>query len=238
MKETIYTIPLTEAFLEDLECPFCALEKKIEQEQISYALGPAMMEPDHRILSNELGYCAHHIGMMAEKHMALPFALIHESRLDSVLETLDVKGEKGKNKRRFSKKESYAKRILGIVSGLNSTCIICDKLEKTMQKFADTFWYMYKREPEFKAKVLSGNGFCLKHFQLLLEMLEKCGGTKKEVFAEELFVLEHSSLLKQKEELSHFIGQFDYRSDKENNNIKKDAHLSCAKKLSGSFERK
>ena len=53
MKETIYTIPINEAYETDCECPLCELESKREAEAGEYSLGPAMMEPDFRIDSND-----------------------------------------------------------------------------------------------------------------------------------------------------------------------------------------
>jgi len=38
MKEKIYTIPVTDAFNTDCECPMCVLEKKLEDENIEYVL--------------------------------------------------------------------------------------------------------------------------------------------------------------------------------------------------------
>ena len=38
MKEKIYTIPLTDAFAEDSECPFCVLERKLEEEAVALSL--------------------------------------------------------------------------------------------------------------------------------------------------------------------------------------------------------
>ena len=55
MKEKIYTIPVTEAFSEECECPLCVLHKKLEDENIDYILGPSLMEPDGRIETNEKG---------------------------------------------------------------------------------------------------------------------------------------------------------------------------------------
>ena len=56
MKETIYTIPINEAFDTECSCAICAIENRIESEEIEYALGPAMMEPDFRIISNQKGF--------------------------------------------------------------------------------------------------------------------------------------------------------------------------------------
>ena len=57
MKETIYTIPINEAFDLKCSCPICSIENKIENDQIEATLGPAMMEPDFRINSNNNGFC-------------------------------------------------------------------------------------------------------------------------------------------------------------------------------------
>ena len=56
MKETIYTIPVNDAYNSDLECPLCQLRKRCEDNEIEYYLGPSLMEPDTRkITNNNLG---------------------------------------------------------------------------------------------------------------------------------------------------------------------------------------
>lgn len=44
MKETIYTIPVNEAFDTADGCPFCALARRLEEERVDYTLGASMME--------------------------------------------------------------------------------------------------------------------------------------------------------------------------------------------------
>lgn len=39
MKETIYTIPLNDAFHAEDECPFCRLERDAEQHALEFILG-------------------------------------------------------------------------------------------------------------------------------------------------------------------------------------------------------
>lgn len=39
MKESIYTIPLMDAFKANDECPFCFIERNLEQHAINFALG-------------------------------------------------------------------------------------------------------------------------------------------------------------------------------------------------------
>lgn len=48
MKETIYTIPLNDAFHAEDECPFCRLERDAEQHALEFILGKqsSYMEDD------------------------------------------------------------------------------------------------------------------------------------------------------------------------------------------------
>jgi len=60
----IYTIPVTDAFNTDCECPMCVLEKKLEDENIEYVLGPFLMEPEGRMETNENGFCRRHFELL------------------------------------------------------------------------------------------------------------------------------------------------------------------------------
>lgn len=236
MKETIYTIPLSESLEQNSECPFCFLENKIEQNQIEYSLGPAMMEPEHRILSNERGYCRRHMGQLAEAKAALPFALVLDTRIDWVLEQLEAArgGTKSRKKQSvFSKRESVAACTAKTAEKLTASCLVCERIAHTMSKFTETFWYLCRKEPDFRDKILSGKGFCLYHFKEILESEKKCGGRQPEGFVDALIDLEIENLKRNKKDVHGFVKQFDYRSSKENQNVPKNAHLICAGKLSG-----
>lgn len=237
MVESIYTIPLTEALDEHCDCMFCYLEDKLETEQIEYALGAAMMEPDFRILSNEKGYCRHHIGMMARAKSALPLALVLDTRCDEVLKRLEAVNLSNKKGGLFSKGKSGAEKLRQVAQDLDKSCLVCERIEKTMGKFVNTFWYLYGKEPEFKNRFLASKGVCLRHFAKLLEALQSVSGAKRDVYAKELYDLEVKVLKHEKKEVHGFTKQFDYRSNKQEWEVAKDAHLNCAARLCGSFER-
>lgn len=236
MVESIYTIPLTEALDSRCDCMFCYLEDKLEREQIEYALGAAMMEPDFRILSNEKGYCRHHIGMMTRAKKALPLALVLDTHCAEVikkLESVDMTSKGGI----FKKEKSPAEKLSEVVSGIDSTCLVCERIEKTMEKFTNTFWYLYNKEEDFRARFLESRGVCMHHFAKLLVALDNVSGGKRDIFARELYDLQMKVLQNEQNEVHGFTKQFDYRSDKGEWKVAKDAHLKCASRLSGSFER-
>ena len=45
MKETIYTIPVNEAYDVKCECPLCLLEHRFDADRLKYCLAPSLMEP-------------------------------------------------------------------------------------------------------------------------------------------------------------------------------------------------
>jgi len=237
MVESIYTIPLTEALDEDCDCAFCYLEDKLEKEQIEYALGPAMMEPDFRILCNEKGFCRHHIGKMAKAKKALPLALVLDTRCDEVIKRLKKVTLDGKRKGLFKKADSGADELLKVTGEFKDSCIVCERIEKTINKFINTFWYLYAKEEEFKNKFLSGKGVCIRHFAMLVYESKNLPGGKREAFLKELYDLQMKILEHEKEEIHGFTKQFDYRNNKEEWQVARDAHLNCARRLCGSFER-
>ena len=237
MVESIYPIPLTDALDENCDCMFCYLEDKLEREQVEYALGAAMMEPDFRIQSNEKGYCRHHIGMMARAKKALPLALVLDTRCDEVISRLEKVDFSEKSRGFFKKGKAVYDEVLAIAKGIDGHCLVCERVEKTMEKFMNTFWYLYNKEADFREKFLDSKGVCMHHFAKMTEQLVNISASKREEFLKELLDLQMKVLRHEKEQVHGFIGQFDYRSDKGKWDVARDAHLLCAARLSGSFER-
>ncbi len=101
MKEKIYTIPVSEAFEVDCECPMCLLEKRFEDEKLEYILGPSLMEPDTRVETNKSGFCRRHYEMLYKKQDSrLGLALIldtHIAEQNSKLEKI-CRGIRGNSK--------------------------------------------------------------------------------------------------------------------------------------------
>ncbi len=233
MKEKIYTIPLTDAFDEGGECPFCTLEKKLEAEQVSYALGASMMEPDSRIISNEKGYCRRHFEMMGHESKALSLALVLDTHLNELIQKLETAANAPTQKSGlFNKKSADSNAVDAVLAANEKSCLICDKLTHTLEKFAEVFWYLYKREPEFQKKVQECQGFCLPHFALLLSCVEReLSGKACEEARQTLIQLELTHLKRINEEVNWFTKKFDYRYQDAPWNNAKDAPQRAMAKL-------
>ncbi len=209
MKEKIYTIPINEAFEKDTECPFCSIFEGLEKDALDYTLGAAMMEPDYRILCNEKGFCNHHASLLFKMQNKLSLSLILDTRLEELRKKLSLQKPRPSHEKkgRFLKKAAPAKTM---ENPLNS-CVICEKIEKTVSRYAEVFFYMWEKDQAFRMRVLNSKGFCLPHFYFLCEKAQ-AHLKNPEDFILPLYEKELSELERIQEEIHRFTLKFDYRN--------------------------
>ncbi len=237
MKEKIYTIPVNEAFDTDLECPLCYLKKKLEQEAVDYSLGGAMMEPDYRIISNEKGYCNTHYAMMLPKKEKLSLALVLDTHIEELrgkMDVLELKLSSGDKKGIFGKKTDSLAELCDALDAMSSSCVICDKLNSTMERYISVVFYLWEKEAEFKDKLIKSHGFCLEHLSALIRLAKKHLSAKRaEEFIRTVFDKEKTELARLQDEVHRFTLKFDYRSRGEKWGSEIDAPKRAVEKLSG-----
>lgn len=240
MKEQIYTIPINEAIEENCECPICFLQNKLEKESVEYALGPAMMEPDYRIISNEIGYCNKHYEMLLENKNKLSLALVLDTHLEELRKNFN-KYEKNIQKSK-SEKSGFIKKtatesikiMSDKISENSCHCIICDKIDKTLKRYIEVFFHMWKTDSELQEKIKNSKGFCLPHFSLLLENSYKyLSNNDAYEFSNIIYELEKKELERLQEEVHHFTLKFDYRNKDMEWGNSQDAPKRVLEKLSG-----
>lgn len=239
MKEQIYTIPVNEAFDTPCECPLCALEKKLEDEAVEYALGAAMMEPDWRVESNEKGYCNRHISQMFEIKNKLSLALVLDTHLEEIRKKLKASSKKldTLSKGSFFKKpdsKEFSVNFSHKLHSINSSCIICDRIDYTMKRYITTLFYMWQKDDEFKEKFKASKGLCLKHFELLISESEKhMSGKAHSDFLKTIIQKELKELDRIQEDIHKFTLKFDYRNRDMEWGTAEDAPIRTVEKIAG-----
>ena len=239
MKEKIYTIPITEIFEEECFCPFCKLFKRLSEEEIKYAIGPAMMEPDYRAKTNELGFCREHIKELNSYPKALALSLVIDTHLDRISNVFDT--EFKKEKKSLFKKSDFKEDIENYLEELNSfdsTCVICEKVNYTFLRYLDTFCFMIDKDKDFLSKVLESDGFCIPHYTAILNALKRnVSSTKFIELAEKLNALEKKKFSKYKSDVEAFIKSFDYHNAGKPLSVPSDTVLKSSYLLNGEFEK-
>ena len=159
MRDSIYTIPISEVFEPKKGCPICAMRDTLEQRCVEYIMGAAMMEPDIRIETNRLGFCTEHFEQMLHQKNRLSLALMLESHLKEL---------KAHNfKPILEKAHAKPKKREGMKT-VNDTCFVCEKIDWALSRMLGTVVELYGRDTAFRQLFSEQEELCLPHLELLL----------------------------------------------------------------------
>lgn len=242
MKERIYTIPVNDAFNEPCECPLCELEAKTSKDLLNYFMGPSMMEPDVRIMTNEKGFCKTHFSAMYNRQEnRLGLGLMLQTHLSDLCEDLNKKLSK-----------SIPSQNTGFMSGIKgdfrenlkktadevdkrgTSCALCDRLEYTMDRYIDVILWQYFEDKAFREKFEKSKGFCLPHLAMLLRGAAKYLSQKEAAsFVNNLSTIQNHSMDTMRDELLWFTQKFDYKNENEPWGNSRDAVPRTIRKIVG-----
>lgn len=216
MKEQLYTIPVTDAFQSDCECPLCKMKQDLEQAAIEYTLGPSYMEDDNRAMTDEMGFCEKHIGDLYQQKNRLGLALIlstHMAKITKDLRELSSSSPSGKS---FLKKKSDATALGDYVSRLSHNCFICSRITNTFDRYIDTIFHLYKKDISFSTKITASKGFCTYHFSMLFDRApDFLAKEQLTQFLKDIQSVYFSNMERMQEDIEWFINKFDYRYQNE-----------------------
>lgn len=243
MREQIDTIPVHEAFLAGDECPFCYLERMIEQRAIRYILGPgaSYMEPDVREQTDKDGFCVHHYKQLYDYGNGLGNALIMQTRYAGLLKQLEKACDEfvmpGKRPLLGGKRKTDGQEntLLQWAKKQRNSCFLCNKVATNMARYYETFFVLLK-EGEFRDRVANGKGFCVRHFEELLESAEeKLPNAHREWFYDTMVKLVQENMIRVKMDIDHFVEMFDYRNAGTDWKTSRDAVSRGMQKLQGRY---
>ena len=245
MKETIYTIPLNDAFHANDECPFCFIERKLEQEAVAFIMGPAYMEDDIREETDRLGFCRHHHKMLYDYGNKLGVALIlhtyyQKLNKDMHQQFAQFKPQKSSPLARLKKSTPIAggreTSIGQWVWAREESCYVCNHFKEKYPRYLDTFFQMLTHDEEFYKLFENSKGFCLHHFGDLMETGEKKLSQKeKDRIYPVLFRLMEENMKRLEDDISWFVDKYDYRNKDADWKTSKDAIQRCIQKLNGGY---
>lgn len=208
MKERIYSIPLTDALKENCGCILCTLEKKLEDDALNYFLGPAMMEPDTREITNEKGFCRRHLPMLFDKGNRLGLALVLETHVKELSGKMTAEKQSG-----FMKKGLDASLTAKKILDTAASCAICDKMDSQMADAAGNLAYLWEQESDFRDLFMLQGKLCPGHAGLVLSVCDKEISSKlRDAFIESILQSQKKQLDGLYKDLHEFVLSFDYRN--------------------------
>ena len=221
------TIPIWDAIKGNTECPLCYIKEHSEAQYVDNFLGGSVMEPAVRIEVNEKGFCQRHFEMLFEAKNRLSLALMEHTYLLACIKKLESSAP-GKKKLLAREAEKHPHE------GLTESCILCDRLNDTMWRYALTVVHMWKSEPPFVQALLSGKGFCLPHFfEMLRAAQHELHGVALAQFQQQITDLELDNLRRTAKDIEWFTLKFDYRNQDKPWGTSEDAVERTINKLRG-----
>lgn len=243
MKEQLYTIPLNDAVNAKDECPFCYIERSIEQDLIDFVLGSgsSYMEANIREITDKAGFCRAHFQKMFDYGNTLGNAWILKTHYLRIIGEMQKQFEsfrpgKSSLKNKFRKTAESGNAIGMWVKEKEDSCYICGQYRDTYARYLDTFFYLFREDPAFVDKIKTGKGFCLPHFGDLCEAADrKLSDKEKESFYALVFPLMEENMKRVADDVAWMIEKFDYRNKDADWKNSKDAIQRAMQKLKGGY---
>ncbi len=218
--ETIYTIPVNDAYNSESECPLCMLRQRAEDNELDYYLGPSLMEPDTRKVTNKTGFCPDHMAKLNKRVTnRLGLALvIHTHLLDydediteELLEAAPAKA--GLIRGRSSDYKAVLKDIADRIDKRTASCPVCDKMNKTIERYNEVIMHMFSHDAGFKQKFLNTKSHCLPHTAALLRTsASKLSQNDAAEFVTALAEGNNAYFKELEKDVEWFTQKFDYRN--------------------------
>ncbi len=242
MKEKLYTIPLNDAVNAKDECPFCFIERKIEQDMMDFVLGSgsSYMESDVREQTDKAGFCRMHFKKMYDYGNTLGNAWIMKTHMRETIYEMKKAMKShtpGKSAGLFKKKgDGSVNSVTAWVKEREASCFICKQFTDHYDRYMDTFFELYRKDEAFKTKINESKGFCLPHFGDLCEAAEsRLKDKEQEKFFSTTFALMESNMERLFEDDAWLIEKFDYRNKDADWKNSKEALQNCMQKLKGGY---
>ncbi len=243
MKEKLYTIPLNDAVNANDECPFCIIERNVEQDLLDFVLGSgsSYMESDVRGMTDKEGFCRNHFKKMFDYGNTLGNGWIlktHYVRMNQEMSE-QFKAFSPKKSSLLSKrgKGEGRQNSIGIwAAEKENSCYICKQFNETYDRYMDTFFILYQKDSAFREKIEHSKGFCLHHFGDLCEAAEsKLSNKEKTSFYPAMFSLMERNMKRMADDVAWLVEKFDYRNKDADWKASKDAVQRGMQKLKGGY---
>ena len=135
------------------------------------------------------------------------------------------------------KKKNINNPLVEAFGHVASECVVCSRINNTLDRYFHTFVFMLKSEKGFLQKVLEKNGFCFEHFAKLTEVaFEKLSDKEIEKYFDPIMKLQKNKIAEYREYIRKFADCFDYRNAGKKMEVPSNILTKTAELLNGEFE--
>lgn len=210
------------SFKSKCACPICEIKKDLEEKLTYEFLNDAVMDDDCRISVGKKGFCAHHYDMLFNRQNKLSLALQMDTFNSVTLSKL----------LRQPKSLKDAKNIAKEIESATNSCVICDVLDVLIKKYCQTVFRLFVENPDFYKLIYNSNGFCMKHYAMLISECKNMGAFTKE-YLKVLSTCQNNAVNNINQNVKTFTLKHDYRNSLNPLGSSEDALIDEREKLFG-----
>jgi len=227
VKYHIDTIPIWDTYKEDCECPLCLIRERNEHILAEDFLGDSVMEPDTRIATNKQGFCQRHLHIMFDMQVRHPLALMLQTHareaygaaakdIAELRRAIGVQKGKAAPVRitqalmKNGADAEAARKTAEKLEKAHHSCILCDRLEDRMHRYALTIGQLWCAEEEFRETFAKSRGFCQPHFAQMLTVIDRLPVGQRQKFLAALLDVQEANLERMQKELDWYVEKMDY----------------------------
>jgi len=213
MKEKLYTIPVMDGFQENCECPLCAMYHTLEENAVSYTMGPSYMESDNRDQTDAKGFCTVHLKRLYQHQNRLGLALMLHTHMKKVSAEVEKLSKHARPAKAGLFKKTESSPLQDYLDKLQGSCFICERVQETFDRFYATIFHLFCNDGEFMSVMKASKGLCTEHYkELYTRALKQLSGYELESFLTLIHELYLKNLSRVENELEWFIDKFDYEN--------------------------
>ncbi|MBQ8802606.1 MAG: hypothetical protein IJZ53_03080 [Tyzzerella sp.] len=249
MKEKLYTIPMMDALRENDECPFCYIERNLEQHALDFVLSSSAatyMQDDVRAETDAMGFCRDHYQKMFTYGNLLGNSKILETHMKKMLDEMkkEMKNYSGSGKqglmgllKKDASSDSSNNNVSRWIHKKEESCYVCNHMKQNYDRYIATFLILFKRgEKEFVDLVKNGKGYCLHHLADIMDAAPNYLNEKEQKQLRDiLFPQMEENVERIIDELEWLQKKFDYRYKDEDWKNSRDSVQRAMQKLAGGY---
>ncbi len=236
IKYKLETIPVWDALEKNDECFLCSLMKEAEQHSVDFYLGSSVMNPETRVMVNKHGFCYNHFQMLSKANKAQGLALICDTYLSQSREILKKSFDSLLCIKPGRKSNNAVKQFSLDLKKREEGCLICSQMQKRLDRYIYTIIYMTNNDPDFRKALGESKGFCLHHFNELINKANDILGYKDGAsFIKYISEIELNNLDRIAEDVLWLTQK--YKSENKDKSFKgcEDAHKRTVCKMVGNY---
>ncbi|WP_306765957.1 DUF6062 family protein [Oceanotoga teriensis] len=190
-------IPINDAFMIDGKCPLCYIKDQIEEQIISKVLSNDMLISDDFVEDlKKYGFCKEHLKRLLNKNDRLSLGIILNFQFNIEIENIEKNN--GLN---------FRDKILKKELNNDKECYICKYSEDLMPIYLNNIIKMYEEKPDFRSLFDESDGFCINHYNQLINHNRIKKDMKKSLKELEIKVLKNIQ-----SDLKYYLEKFEFKN--------------------------